>query len=172
MNAKAAEPVEVSKVHILSLGTGQMNQFIDGDEHDCAFSLHSVTRINNFDSGGVLQWASKLPEMMVQAGLLYQLRTVKMLLGSRFHQVNPYMEKFLAMDDPALTNTLIELAEQVDLRPTIEWIEEHFYQRHTDKKAVKKEKRKTSVRTHTELKLDQSAWWYASLGSPKDQINE
>jgi hypothetical protein len=44
---QALHPVEPSRIHLLSLGTGQVRQFISGADHDW----------------GVLQWAPKLPEV-------------------------------------------------------------------------------------------------------------
>jgi len=111
MSEQALDPVEPSRIHMLNLGTGHAQQFIDGNDHDW----------------GVLQWAPKLPELLVAGGLGSQLHMVKILLGSRFHQVNPRFEKFLPMDDHTITQDLIEAAMQVDLTDTIEWISEHFY---------------------------------------------
>mgnify|MGYP001136087486 FL=1 len=37
------------------------------------------------------------------------------------------MEKFLPMDDPSVLETLIEIAEAVDLEPTKVWIANNFY---------------------------------------------
>ncbi|KAL6055114.1 Phospholipase, patatin family protein [Balamuthia mandrillaris] len=111
ISEEVVEKKDLDKVHILSLGTGKLSQFLDGLEHDW----------------GMLQWGPKLAEVIFGAGLLHQERMVEMLLGDRYHQLNPFMEKPLAMDDPALLPVLVEIADNVDLRKTIEWIRVNFY---------------------------------------------
>lgn len=74
-----------------------------------------------------MQWAPKLPELIVKAGLLHQEEMVRLMLGERFHQCNPLMEKFLDMDNAALIPDLIALANTVDLAPTLAWIDVHLY---------------------------------------------
>jgi patatin-like phospholipase/acyl hydrolase len=111
MSEKLQNPVDVSKIHVLSLGTGHFPQFIEGQEHDW----------------GMLQWASKLPEVLFQAGILHQQEMVKLLLGNRFHQVNPLMDTYYPMDDPSALPGLVELARSVNLDDTIAWIRQHFY---------------------------------------------
>ncbi|KAL6066227.1 Phospholipase, patatin family protein, variant 2 [Balamuthia mandrillaris] len=111
ISEEVVEKKDLDKVHILSLGTGKLSQFLDGSEHDW----------------GMLQWGPKLAEVIFGAGLLHQERMVEMLLGDRYHQLNPFMEKPLAMDDPALLPVLVEIADNVDLRKTIEWIRVNFY---------------------------------------------
>jgi len=83
--------------------------------------------------------------MIIGAGLTHQESMCKMLIGkigcasrllelsntlssgNRYHRVDPLMEKFLPMDDPSVLETLIEIAEAVDLEPTKVWIERNFY---------------------------------------------
>jgi hypothetical protein len=74
-----------------------------------------------------VQWAPKLPELIVKAGLLHQEEMVRLMLGERFHQCNPLMEKFLDMDNAAIIPDLIDLANKIDLGPTLAWIEFHLY---------------------------------------------
>lgn len=111
MSEKVVERQDPSRIHMLSLGTGRMVQFVEGDNLDW----------------GMIQWAPKLPELIVKAGLLHQEEMVRLMLGERFHQCNPLMEKFLDMDNAALIPDLIALANTVDLAPTLAWIDVHLY---------------------------------------------
>ncbi|ELR22583.1 phospholipase, patatin family protein [Acanthamoeba castellanii str. Neff] len=176
---KALHPVEPSRIHLLSLGTGHVRQFISGADHDW----------------GVLQWAPKLPELLVAGGLGAQLHMVKMLLGSRFHQLNPTFDKFMPMDDHTITNELIEIGMKTDLTETIAWVSEHFYNTATTTPAkqaavdvpsalprVPKEKRRgirlnrttggvgqattDSTNDDAELRCDVGAWYNSAI-SPK-----
>ncbi len=112
--------------------------------------------------------------MMVGAGLANQMKMVKMLLGERFHQMNPIMEEFLAMDDPSLADALIEIAENVDLTDTIAWIEEHFYNRSRSNNTSQGEgpRKKAPMlkesRRHTVLQRDYGAWYNSIASTPND----
>lgn len=150
------------RVHLLSLGTGRMVQFIDGENLDW----------------GMIQWAPKLPELVVKAGLLHQEEMVRLILGDRFHQCNPLMDKFLDMDNPAIISDLIDLANKVDLEPTLAWINEHLYNgqapRHSPSRAepspVVPEVAPSPPKDH--LSCDMSAFYSAPLLLSGDALTQ
>jgi patatin-like phospholipase/acyl hydrolase len=49
MSERAAQPKTPKQIHILSLGTGRLSQFIDGEQHDW----------------GMIKWAPYLLQIMV-----------------------------------------------------------------------------------------------------------
>jgi hypothetical protein len=50
------------------------------------------------------------------------------LLGTRYHRMDPLLEKEIPMDDPLQIPKLTEIAKQQDLTETLEWIRKNFYE--------------------------------------------
>ncbi len=98
------------RIVLLSLGTGQPLWRIEGARHDW----------------GRAQWLGPLIDLILD-GLMgvadYQCRQ---LLGPRYHRVSPRLppDRIIRMDDWKRLSKLRELAEQVDIKETIRWIQE------------------------------------------------
>ena len=117
MSERAAQPKTPKQIHVLSLGTGRLSQFIDGDQHDW----------------GMIKWAPYLLQIMVRliarentahapphhrtrhrtrttahahmvvntrrngdhnqigATSLYEQKQAKAILGPRYHRVDPFL---------------------------------------------------------------------------------
>jgi hypothetical protein len=69
---------------VLSLGTGRIAQYVEGDDLDW----------------GIMQWARKLPDMIFGGAVWNAALLCRMQLGKSFHRLDPILEKPIPMDDP------------------------------------------------------------------------
>lgn len=145
MSERAAQPKTPKQIHILSLGTGRLSQFIDGDQHDW----------------GMIKWAPYLLQIMIGATSLYEQKQAKAILGPRYHRVDPFLPAPLAMDEPLLLSVLVEQAMKVDLEETIEWIEENWYS-----EDERKERRAKREREQQQQQQSAAAQTQSSDGAP------
>ena len=49
------------------------------------------------------------------------------ILDTNYHRLDPTLQAEIPMDNPMLIPEMTELAKQVDLTETYQWIEAHFY---------------------------------------------
>jgi len=133
MSEKVEAPKTPQQIHILSLGTGRLSQFIDGDAHDW----------------GMIRWTPYLLQIMIGATSLYEQKQAQYILGPRYHRVDPFLSSPLAMDDPLLLPILIDVALKVDLEETIEWIEENWYTE--EEGSVRRAQRESEQKKQTEI---------------------
>jgi patatin-like phospholipase/acyl hydrolase len=101
---------QLKDVKVLSIGAGKFGRFIKGSNHDW----------------GVAQWAPYLLYMMMEGGIDLVHFQTKQLLAERYHRINPFLDESFGIDDWKKIPKLVEIAENVDLAPTIAWLEEHW----------------------------------------------
>ncbi|KAL6052393.1 hypothetical protein QOT17_018632 [Balamuthia mandrillaris] len=101
----------LDQIEVLSLGTGRIAQFVEGEDHDW----------------GLMQWARKIPDMLFGGAVWYTAMLCKTQLGTNFHRLDPILPKPIAMDDPNQLQESCNVADAIDLTDTIEWVREHFY---------------------------------------------
>lgn len=106
------------QVFLLSIGTGLNPHYITGEEHDYG---PKQWLLGNTDakSGALLN--------MLFDGMLgppdYICRS---LLNGNYHRINPELKEVIDLDAADRVDDLIELADSLDLSPTIAWLEERF----------------------------------------------
>jgi patatin-like phospholipase/acyl hydrolase len=97
-------------VKVLSLGCGKLGRFIKGQNHDW----------------GIAQWAPYLFFMMMEGGIDMVHFQTKQLLGDHYHRINPLLDEKFGIDDWKKVPKLVEIAENIDLAPTVAWLEENW----------------------------------------------
>eukprot|EP01088_Endostelium_zonatum_P017273 TRINITY_DN5007_c1_g1_i1.p1 TRINITY_DN5007_c1_g1~~TRINITY_DN5007_c1_g1_i1.p1 ORF type:complete len:286 (-),score=66.27 TRINITY_DN5007_c1_g1_i1:7-864(-) len=95
---------------VLSVGTGRWRQWLEGEELDW----------------GILQWGPKLGDVLFAASDLQNEEMARVLAEERYHKVNVELEYAVALDDARFMDMMIELAKNVDLKETEEWIEKYW----------------------------------------------
>jgi patatin-like phospholipase/acyl hydrolase len=93
-------------VALLSIGSGQSAQFIEGDHLDW----------------GYVQWARPIVQICIDAQMDVARYLCQQLLGGRFHRVEQLFEWRMRLDDWHKVGDLRVLAEEVDLLPTLAWL--------------------------------------------------
>lgn len=102
---------QLADVRLLSLSTGIVPQYIDGER-------------NNW---GLWQWAKPTIPIMLEGSMETQNYECRRILGpERYHRLNEPIPESVALDDVASMDRLIQYANTVDIGPTVAWIETHF----------------------------------------------
>ncbi len=96
----------LADVTLLSIGTGQSAEYIPGDHLDW----------------GTVRWAGPIVRLGVDGQMAVAKFACRQLLGDRFHRVDQLFEWGMRLDDWEKVADLRELAEEVDLEPTIAWL--------------------------------------------------
>lgn len=109
---------QLNNIHLLSIGTG--------------FFPNKITE--NTKKWGVIQWGrnpspppefpllSILQDGVVEADTYYSSQ----LLNNRYYRLNPALPETIALDDYKQIPKLIAIAENIDLKPTIRWLQEYW----------------------------------------------
>ncbi len=101
---------QLGDIHLLSLGTGCVSQYIPSTDGDW----------------GLVQWAPKLVNLMLDGngGLAdYQCRQI---LGASYHRLNPPLYKNVEMDDVKEIDYLLQVANLQNLAETADWLRSKF----------------------------------------------
>ncbi len=101
---------QLKDINVLSLGTGKLSKFIKGSNH----------------GWGIAQWSPYMFFMMMEGGIDMVHFQTKQLLGESYHRINPILAEHFALDDWKKVSKLVEIAENIDLAPTVTWLEEHW----------------------------------------------
>ncbi|GAM24450.1 hypothetical protein SAMD00019534_076250 [Acytostelium subglobosum LB1] len=104
--------IPANKIICLSLGTGLSPHYMEGGP--------------DYDYG-LLNWAPKLGNLFMGSQVDFLAQLCDNILGERYHRINPLLGVHTSMDDPKLVSELATLANEVDLQPTFNWIEEHWF---------------------------------------------
>jgi patatin-like phospholipase/acyl hydrolase len=102
----------MDRITLISLGTGTSLQYIKGRSHDW----------------GYVQWVKPLMNLMLDgtAGIAdYQCRQI---LADRYHRLAPSFPtgRSVPMDDATNIPYLIEFAESISIRKTVNWLSRHW----------------------------------------------
>jgi patatin-like phospholipase/acyl hydrolase len=104
----ATERADLQEVRLLSLGTGQSLQHIEGKSHDW----------------GYVQWVRPLIDLMLDGVKGIAHYQCAQLLGSRYHRLAPTFppERHIGMDAVGDIPYLTDFASQLDLSTTVQWL--------------------------------------------------
>jgi patatin-like phospholipase/acyl hydrolase len=105
LDERYGESVNIDDVSMLSLGTGEIYNYIDDPDHN--FGMLSVSKIVNI----LLNGTEAVPH--------YQC---KVLLGERYMRVNPVDSKNLQMDDIDKMDEMIELGSREPVDHVVKWL--------------------------------------------------
>lgn len=101
----------LADIRMLSLSTGYFPRFIGGTEHDW----------------GLGKWSWLMVPLMIDSQNGISDYQCQRLLGpNRYHRLAPLLPEPVGLDEAEKTEQLLEFAEEVDLDPTLEWIEKRF----------------------------------------------
>jgi len=101
---------KLEDVRVLSVGAGDRVRFIPGPTHDW----------------GYWQWAVPLARLIVEGAMDTARYECKQLLGDRFWRLDAVLEREIEMDDAAAAPDLVEMARNIPLDPTADWVRRHF----------------------------------------------
>jgi patatin-like phospholipase/acyl hydrolase len=98
------------QINILSLGAGKSARRIEGDNLDW----------------GAAQWAPHILYMMLEGGVNMIDFQCQQILGESYHRINPLLTEKMGLDDWTKVPDMMDVANEVDLAPSLEWLEEHW----------------------------------------------
>jgi patatin-like phospholipase/acyl hydrolase len=102
---------QLADVRLISFGTGQSPNFIAGQR-------------NNW---GLLQWASPAIPVMLEGSMDAQNYECSRVLGmAQYHRLNKPLPEPVELDDVDSMDELVQFANNVDIAPTVAWIEQNF----------------------------------------------
>jgi len=104
----ATERADLQELRLLSLGTGQSLQHIEGKTHDW----------------GYVQWVRPLIDLMLDGVKGIAHYQCAQLLGSRYHRLAPTFppERHIGMDAVSDIPYLTDFASHLDLSTTVQWL--------------------------------------------------
>jgi patatin-like phospholipase/acyl hydrolase len=98
-------------IRLLSISSGYFPRFIGGTEHDW----------------GLGRWSFVLAPLMVDSQMGISNYQCEHLLGSlRYHRLAPLLPEPIGTTDPDKMPELVEFAKEVDIEPTVEWLQERY----------------------------------------------
>jgi len=103
--------LSLDRIVLLSLGTGHVPRYIEGDSHDW----------------GVAQWLPKVTGLLWDGMVMKSGNFCSELLGDRYMRIDPIMQEEIPLDDPKMIPETVRVAESVDLEAAYEWIGKHLY---------------------------------------------
>lgn len=102
---------QLTDVRLISFGTGQSPNFITGQR-------------NNW---GLFQWASRAIPVMLEGSMDAQNYECSRVLGmAQYHRLNKPLPEPVELDDVGSMDELVRFANDVDIAPTVAWIEQNF----------------------------------------------
>lgn len=113
-----APRVTLDNVIVLSLGCGQVNQFISRE--DCETG-----------DWGIGKWSPHLLDILMDSGVMATDLYASLMLGDRYHRCNPPLPEHCGLDDTTKIDMLYEFAYEADLSSTIQWLEKTGFVRST-----------------------------------------
>lgn len=112
-----ADSVE-DQVFLLSIGTGLNPHYITGEEHDYG-PKQWILGSKDAKSGALL-------DMLFDGMLGPPDYICRSLLNGNYHRINPELREVIELDEADKVDELIELADGLNLDPTLAWLEERF----------------------------------------------
>lgn len=100
----------LEEVRLLSIGTGQNLEYISGRRHDW----------------GLAQWAPILPRLFSAGSMGVVDYQCRQLLGSGYHRLSTTLQERIPSDAVDLLDRLVEIADETDISPTLDWIEREW----------------------------------------------
>ena len=105
------DPPALGEISLLSLGTGDVSQFIPGERHDW----------------GAVQWGRPLVDIITSGTVEVASYQCRALLGERFQRLSPGLERRhdLGLDDHSLGDLLLmqKIAADTPLEDAVSWCE-------------------------------------------------
>jgi len=98
-------------VAVLSLGCGGLNHKID---------------VKDGGDWGMAQWTPNLLSLFFDTSDLAISLHMTHMIGDRYHRLDPMLENHIEIDDILSIRTLRQMAEEMDLEDTLQFIREHF----------------------------------------------
>ena len=107
ISAAIRQGYRLSDLRMLSVGTGFNPQFIEGDRHDWGYK----------------QWATKLIPLIFDLNVGIFDRIAGDILNGNYHNLDFALTEEIGLDDVSAIPRIEEIANQVDIGPTLEWLD-------------------------------------------------
>ncbi len=101
---------KLSQVTVLSVGTGTNPKFIPRED----------------GNWGLTQWAPHLVSIMIDGGSGVSDYQCKQILGPRYFRLNAIFQEEIGLGDIKQIPRLVELAESVDLKNAVKWVDKYY----------------------------------------------
>jgi len=102
----------LADVRILSLGTGQNQEFIETDDTDW----------------GLAQWMPHLVGVMIDGAMDLANYQCRQILGEHYHRLNPLLDDDYGLDAVDRLSALNLLASECDIEPAVAWLKAHWFE--------------------------------------------
>ena len=96
----------LDEIRLLSLGTGQVPYFIEGDRHDWGYA----------------QWAKPLVSIMLDGSSGIADYQCRQLLGANYHRFTATLERPIGLDEWQRRSELVRIGQRVSLDDTVNWL--------------------------------------------------
>ncbi len=117
---------KIDDIRLLSFGTGTYPRYMGNRKQDWGFG----------------RWARPLISLLLDGEMGANSYYCAQVLGpNRYHRLAPLIDKPIGLYEPKAIPALIKLAENVDIEPTVEWINKYFL----EQKAAESEEAPDSI---------------------------
>jgi len=101
---------DLPQINILSLGAGKSARWAEGGNLDW----------------GAAQWAPHILYMMLEGGINMIDFQCQQILGEHYHRINPTLAEKMGLDDWSKVPDIMDVGNEVDLKASLKWLEEHW----------------------------------------------
>ena len=109
--------IDVNNITLLSLGAGTQVPHLPD-------AVGNVKRIE----WGLAQWSQHIINLLVYSGMATSGEMLSSMLRSKYHRVDPIMQKFIPFDASDRIEELEELALKESLEKTFDFVDRYFYE--------------------------------------------
>ncbi|EGG14926.1 patatin family protein [Cavenderia fasciculata] len=106
--------VPLDSIVVLSLSTGRDGMFVSPEQYGAG-------------DWGLAQWAPTLINMLLDSNVEISDFQCAQLLGGHYHRVDPLLPKVIDLDQPNFIPLLEEIANNVDITDTLNWIKQYWF---------------------------------------------
>eukprot|EP01133_Synstelium_polycarpum_P015676 gene15676-18630_t len=106
--------IKLQNVVVLSLSTGRDGKFVSPEQY-------------GEGDWGLAQWAPTLIDMLLDSNVEISDFQCAQLLGKHYHRVDPLLPRLIDLDQPKFIPLLEDVANQVDLSDTLEWVAKNWF---------------------------------------------
>jgi len=110
LNPKTLPLPLLTDISLFSMGTGRVTNFVDGETLDWGYA----------------RWIPVILEIMMNGGADVVDYECRQILKNKYIRINPYLEKEFKMDSIELIPRMIDIADNIDIRKPLEWIDTYM----------------------------------------------
>ena len=103
----AEPPASLAETAMLSLGTGAVEHYLDGDRYDWSLA----------------RWLPSMLRLLRDGNIGLAEEQCRLLLGERYYRLSPRLPRTFSSDDWAACDELAQIGEEADISAAVAWLQ-------------------------------------------------